>query len=110
MKKPISTILNMTIIWSLCIVSAQAFELTELQGAWWEESNAPTAAFAIHGDQVWVDSISDYRPCRIEDNLLIFELGPDAVVKNRIISLDGNEMVLESLATGNERSLIRVEQ
>lgn len=92
-----------------CIVSAQAFEPAQLQGAWWDDRNAPTAAFAIHGDQVWVDSISDYRPCRIEGNLLIFELGPDTVVKNRIISLDGNEMVLEDLATGEQRSLTRVE-
>ena len=36
--------------------SAEKYELTELQGAWWSEPANPTADFSIQGDQVWLDN------------------------------------------------------
>ena len=81
------------------------FELKQLQGAWWSDSASPTADFSIAGDQVWLDYDSQYHPCKVEGDVLAFDLGDLGLVKNRIISLKGNKLVLEHLETRQRRRL-----
>jgi hypothetical protein len=96
-------------LFSVSLSAAPKFTLKQLQGAWWSDPGNPTADFAIHGDQVWLDFDSGYHPCKIEGDILIFELGPDiGSVKNKIISVKGDRMVLESVATKERRTLTRV--
>ena len=90
--------------------SAEKYELTELQGAWWSEPANPTADFSIQGDQVWLDYDSLYHPCRIEGDVLVFDLGDLGYVRNRIISLTGNKLVLEHIATKQRRVLTNEKQ
>ncbi len=85
------------------VIAALAFaapkvDLNQLQGAWWSDLNNPTADFAIRGNEVWLDFDSQYHPFRIENDVLIFELGGDlGNTKQRIVSIDGDQLVLESL-------------
>jgi hypothetical protein len=98
-----------TVLLSLSLSAAPKFKIKQLQGAWWSDLKNPTADFGIQGEQVWLDSDSGYHSCKIEGDILIFELGPEIdPVKNRIISVKGNHMVLESLTTKEKRSLTRV--
>ncbi len=95
---------------SLPTLAAPKFELKQLQGAWWSDSSAPTAEFGIHGEQVWVDSDSEYHPCKIDGDILIFQFDADRVVKNRIVSLKGDRMVLQDMTTKKKSVLTRVRQ
>jgi hypothetical protein len=98
-----------TVLLPLSLSAAPKFKIKQLQGAWWSDLKNPTADFGIQGEQVWLDSDSGYHPCKIEGDILIFELGPEiGPVKHRIISIKGNQMVLESLTTKEKRSLTRV--
>lgn len=77
---------------------AQSVSLDDLQGAWWadDDPKAPTAAFAISGEDVWLDRLGDYSPCRIEGDFLIFDLTrKNELIKNKIISLEGNKLVIQ---------------
>ena len=88
--------------------SAEKYELTELQGAWWSDPANPTADFSIQGDQVWLDYDSQYHPCRIEGDVLVFDLGDLGYVRNRIISLADNKLVLEHIETKRRRTLTNI--
>jgi len=69
-----------------------------LQGAWWSDLNNPTADFAIEGNQVWLDTDSQYHLCEIRDGVLIFDLGEGrGFVRNKIISIKGDRLVLEHI-------------
>lgn len=82
--------------------------LDDLQGAWWSSGTNPTADFSIRDEQVWLDSTGTYHPCYIDEDILVFELGEAmGTVRNRIISLEDNELTLESLRTGKRRVLHR---
>jgi hypothetical protein len=87
--------------------AAMQFELKQLQGAWWSDPANPTADFSIAGNEVWLDYDSQYHPCRLEGDVLVFDLGDLGFVKNRIISLKGDKLVLEHLETKQKRTLIR---
>ena len=107
MKKTSILILVLALL-SLSTPAAPNFKIKQLQGAWWSNLRNPTADFGIHGDQVWLDSDSRYHPCRVENDILIFELGPElGSVKNRIISIKGATMVLENLATKQRTTFTR---
>jgi hypothetical protein len=91
-------------------LAASSFDIKQLQGAWWSDQKNPTADFAISDDKVWLDFDSEYHPCRIEGDTLIFELGSTmGSVRNRIISIEGNRLVLEDELTHERRALTRVE-
>ena len=85
--------------------SAEKYEVSKLQGAWWSDPANPTADFSIQGDQVWLDYDSQYHPCRIEGDVLVFDLGDLGSVRNRIISLSENKLVLEHIETKRRRTL-----
>lgn len=86
--------------------AASPVELEQLQGSRWSDPDNITSDFGIHGDEVWLDS--RYYPCRIEGDMLIFEL-PDAIsVVNRIISLDGDRLIIENQLTKETIVLTRV--
>lgn len=107
-KKPPFKILIVTLMFILIFTSAfpaEKYGLTELQGAWWSDPTNPTADFSIEGDQVWLDYDSQYHPCRVEGDVLIFDLGDLGYVRNRIISLEGNKLVLEHIGTNQRRTL-----
>ncbi len=78
------------------------YTLDELQGAWWSDTNNPTADFAITNAEVWLDFDASYHPCSITSgDVLVFELGSEnGTVEQKIISLDATTLVLESLVTG----------
>jgi hypothetical protein len=86
--------------------AAPPFKLEQLQGAWWSDLNNITADFGIDGDQVWLDSL--YYPCRIDGDRLIFELPDDVTVIKKIISLDGDRLVVEDEMTKQSIVLTRV--
>ncbi len=90
--------------------AASKVELGQLQGAWWSGPANPTADFSIEGNQVWLDFDSQYHPCRIEGDVLVFDLGDLGLVKNRIISLKGDKLVLEHLETKQKRTLTHAKQ
>jgi hypothetical protein len=105
----ISVFLSMAMMLvSTSLFAAPKFEIKRLQGAWWSDLKSPTADFAIQGDQVWLDTDSGYHPCRIEGDVLVFDLGGErGPVKNRIISLKGDHLELEHIATKKKWSLTR---
>jgi hypothetical protein len=103
------------IILSALSVSISAFaaahvSLEQLQGAWWSDTQSPTAAFAIRSNEVWLDSDSKYHPCKIEGDILVFKLGEKKdTVKNRIISVNDNLLILENVQS-KQRWRLRREQ
>lgn len=91
-------------------LAAPPFDIKQLQGAWWSSQESPTADFAIAKDKVWLDFDSEYHPCRIEGDILIFELGPVlGSARNRIVSIEGDRMILEDELTKGRRVLTRAE-
>jgi hypothetical protein len=87
---------------------AQQFTIEQLQGAWWADLDAPTAAFAISGDEAWFDYDAAYHPCRIEGDVLVFDHGPDiGMARSRIIVLERDQLVLEDLAAPYVRRAYR---
>ena len=110
MRNPGAAVLMFMIVVTSNAVGNESLDLSMLEGAWWDDQTAPTAAFAIHDSEVWIDYLSDYRPCSLDGDVLIFEIGPNMHVRHRIISLEGDEMVLEHLSTGRKWSLRRVER
>ena len=104
---------NISILIFLFAISALAsstLDLKQLQGAWWSDSANSTADFSIEGSQVWLDYDSQYHPCRIEGDVLVFDLGNLGLLKNRIISLKCDKLVLEHLETKHARTLTRAKQ
>lgn len=92
-----------------CVGSSVGMD--DLQGAWWSDEGAPTADFGIRGQEVWLDSDTAYHPCRIEGDVLVFELGEGlGEARQRIVSLEGDRLVLESVVTGERRTLKRVRE
>ena len=83
------------------------YSLDQLQGAWWSNFNNPTADFAIKGNLVWLDSDSQYHPCRIEGDRLVFDLGGgQGPVVHKIVSIDDDTLLLEHMLT-NTRILYK---
>jgi hypothetical protein len=94
---------------SLTVSAASQFDIKQLQGAWWSNKENPTADFGIRGEEVWLDFDSGYHPCRIDGDVLIFDLGADrGLVKNRIVSIKGDVMVLEDVSSKQRVTLTRV--
>jgi hypothetical protein len=80
--------------------SSAKFNVKQLQGSWWASTQQPSADFGISGDQVWLDYDSQYHPCKIEGDILIFEIGNDrGFVKNKIIGITKHSLVLENVST-----------
>ncbi len=100
-----------SLAFALTCEAQQLYSLDKLQGAWWSNTNNPTADFAIHEDQVWLDSDAGYHPCEItQDNVLVFDLGQESgTVQHRIISLDNSTLVLENMITRETAVYIRTE-
>jgi hypothetical protein len=112
MKKA-STLLFVVIatLLSLSLSAAPQFKIEQIEGAWWSDPKNSTADFGIRGNQVWLDSDSGYHPCKIDGDILIFDLGPEVgLVRNKIISLKGDVMVLESEATKQRATLTRAKK
>lgn len=60
-------------VMAAALVSCSAtYGLDQLQGAWWSDFKNPTADFAINGNLVWLDTDSQYHPCRVEGDRLVF--------------------------------------
>jgi len=84
-----------------------SYSLDQLQGAWWSNFKNPTADFAITGNLVWLDSDSQYHPCRIEEDRLVFDLsGGQGPVVHKIVSIEDDALLLEHALT-NTRILYR---
>lgn len=82
------------------VPSAARPSLEDLQGAWWSDSGNPTADFGIMEDQVWLDPEAGLNPCRIVGDTLVFDLdGGGRQVRNRIVRLSGDTLVLENAET-----------
>ena len=90
----------------LCAAAASAqpaYSLDRLQGAWWSSPDAPTADFYIQGEEVWLDYDAAFHPCGLVGDILIFHLPGDmGPVEQRILRLDGDELVLQHLMTLQE--------
>ncbi|HET7006449.1 MAG TPA: hypothetical protein VFK65_13185, partial [Candidatus Binatia bacterium] len=83
------------------------YSLDQLQGAWWSNFNNPTADFAIKGNLVWLDTDSQYHPCRIEGDRLVFDLpGGQGAVIQKIVGVGNDTLLLEDVVT-NTRILYR---
>jgi hypothetical protein len=104
--RKMSIILCLLVLWFSSGFAAPPFDLKQLQGAWWSDPGTTTADFAILEDKVWLDFDGEYHPCRIEGDILIFEL-PHGSVRNRIVSIEGDRMVLEYLQTKERTVLTR---
>lgn len=83
--------------------AAPSYTLEQLQGAWWSDPDAIHADFGILDNEVWLDSI--YYPCRLEGDILIFVLPDDREVRNRIISLEGDQLIIEHVRS-KERTVL----
>ena len=95
-------LVSMSLVLPGCDGEGQGHSLDALQGAWWSDPEAPTADFAIHGEEIWLDFDSAYHPCRIAGgDTLVYDLGPDlGTIRRRIVSLDEDGLVLESSVQG----------
>ena len=98
---------------SACASGGREYSLEDLDGARWSEEGAPTADFAISGNEIWLDLDAEYRPCRIEDgNTLVYEPLPGmGEIRRRIVSLGEDVLVLESVgeAVAEQRTYRRRE-
>jgi len=104
-------ILIATILAMLFTIYAVAnITIEQLQGAWWSDFHNPTADFSINGNEVWLDFDAQYHPCKIEGDLLIFDLAEGGLVMNKIISIDGDRLVLETPEGKNRLVLNRVKE
>jgi hypothetical protein len=82
-----------------------------LQGAWWSDLENPTANFAINGTEIWLDYVSNFHPCRISGDTLIYDLGPElGTIRRKIISLDGDMLVLEDIVHGETSRTTYIKQ
>ena len=88
--------------------AAPPFKLEQLQGAWWSNFDNITSDFGIEGNEVWIDSL--YYPCRIEGDMLMFELREGVTIVNKIISLEGDRLVIESQITKETIVLTRAKE
>ncbi len=96
--------------YSLSALAATTVSLGDLQGAWWSDERNPTADFAIQGEMVWLDSDAQYHPCKVEGGTLVFDLGEGlGDVRHRIVSLNGDELVLES-SESQQRVILKRER
>ena len=64
MKKLIFTIILMT---SIQAFAESNYTLEQLQGAWWADFSDPTAYFAIHDHEVWLDYDHTYEDVGYND-------------------------------------------
>lgn len=93
---------------SITYAAAAGYHLGMLQGAWWSSAQNPTADFAILGEEVWLDHDAAYHPCRVDGDVLSFDLGAEAgAVRHRIVSLEGDRLVLEDLKNRQRWVLMR---
>ena len=92
----------------LSVCAGSDFRIEQLQGAWWSDLHNPTADFAIDGNEVWLDFDAQYHPCKIEGDILIFDLGGGGLVRSRIVSIKGDRLVLETPPGKQRRILSRV--
>lgn len=86
--------------------AAAPYTLEQLQGSWWSHPDNQMSDFGIHGNEVWIDSI--YYPCRLEGDMLIFVLPDVPEIKKKIISLEGDRLVVEDQYTKTTTVLNRV--
>jgi len=102
-------ILILTFILTLSACSTTMIKIDNLQGAWWSDFKNPTADFGISRNEVWLDYDSQYHPCKIEGDILVFDLGMGhGLVKYRIISLNGDILYLQNIETKHKQILTRV--
>jgi hypothetical protein len=99
------------LVWLLVMLFSSSFAappytLEQLQGAWWSDPDDIHAEFGIRDNEVWIDSI--YYPCRLEGDMLIFVLPDVGEIKKRIISLEGDRLVIEHQSTKRTVVLTRV--
>jgi len=86
-----------------------AFDLEQMRGSWWSSLDNTTSDFSLRGDKVWFEIDDQHYPCRIEGDILIFDFGPqEGELKQRIVSFEGDRLVLEYLDTKKRRVLTRV--
>lgn len=95
-------------VMAVALVSCSAsYSLDQLQGAWWSDFKNPTADFAINGNRVWLDTDSQYHPCRVEGDRLVFDLSEgQGTVVHKIVSIENDTLLLEHVLT-NTRILYR---
>jgi hypothetical protein len=94
------------LLFSVC--AGASFKIEQLQGVWWSDLHNPTADFAINGNEVWLDYDAQYHPCKIEGDILVFDLGEVGLVRSRIVSIKGDRLVLETPPGKGRRTLSRV--
>jgi len=89
-----------TVMAAALVSCSASYSLDQLQGAWWSNFNNPTADFAISGNRVWLDSDSQYHPCTVEGDRLVFDLRGDQVtVVHKIVSIENDTLLLEDVVT-----------
>ena len=84
-----------------CAPDRTHYTLDQLEGAWWSDSTAPTAAFAIHNGEIWLDVDAEYHAASLAGDTLVYDLGSDiGIIRRHIISLAGDTLVLQTLWPG----------
>ena len=78
------------------------YRMEQIQGSWWSDPDAPTADLAISGKQIWLDFDSAYHPAWIAGgDTLTYDLGEGmGTIRHRIVSLEGDVLVLERVRPG----------
>jgi hypothetical protein len=96
------------IFYSSIYTQDQSFNLDELQGAWWLESNTTTARFAIEDSLFWTDYDSEYHLAKIENGkTLVFDFKDGLIEKWTIISLSGDTLIAKHQYANKHSSLYR---
>ena len=80
-----------------CTQGTKSIAISALEGAWWSDTTAATADFAIHDSQIWLEYDSQYHPLKIEEGgILVYDLGPELGRFERIIVvLDEDKLILK---------------
>lgn len=81
-----------------CSQGKKSIEISELEGEWWSDASAPSANFAVHDRQIWLDYDSQYHLLKIEKgDVLVYEIGLGVgKIENKIIKLNIDKLILES--------------
>jgi len=99
-------LLALSLVLAACASQQQSFSLQQLEGSWWSDSDSPTAAFAIHDGQIWLDSNSQFHALKLErGSVLVYDPG-FGEIRRTIVECSRRRLVLED-ERGTKTTYIR---
>jgi len=93
-----------------CATGQPSITIADLEGAWWSDTTAATADFALHDGRIWLDHDGQYHTVQLDTgSVLVYDLGPDmGSIKRTLVRLVADTLVMAD-AGGRETVYVRHE-